>query len=98
MSNEPTIPLDRFEQLFALVQKIDKELGEVRTRLESLENTVDKRLKETRPVWEAMEARLEQIEIDLDKVKGMAHDHRAEFRELRRQLKEHLPQLESKAS
>ncbi len=40
-----------------------------------------------------MELRLENVEIDLDKVKAVAHDLRGDLREFRKHLKEHLPQL-----
>ena len=42
-------------QLNARVLSID-------TRLTSLENTVDARLRETRPIWEAVQQRLTEIE------------------------------------
>ncbi|MGH9903935.1 MAG: hypothetical protein ACRD68_19160, partial [Pyrinomonadaceae bacterium] len=44
--------------------------------------------------FEALSERLEQIDTRLDRTQSMAHDMRGDFRELRAQLSEHLPELE----
>lgn len=90
MSNDdPTKQLhtdDTLNQLLVLVQGID-------ARLRSLEEKVDARLHETRPVWENVLSKLEDIETRLDRVEGTGLTTRSELRELRRELKEHLPAL-----
>ena len=40
-----------------------------------------------------LSARLEDIEINMDKVRLISHETRADLRELRRELKDHLPAL-----
>ena len=89
---------DKLDALVTLVQGID-------ARLRSLEEKVDARLHDTRPIWESVQAqlkemslrlnemslRLDDVETRLDKVEGIALTTRSELRELRRDLKEHLP-------
>jgi hypothetical protein len=84
---------DPMNQLLLLVQGID-------ARLRSLEEKVDARLHDTRPIWESVQAqlkemslRLEDIDTRLDKVEGTGLTTRSELRELRRDLKEHLPAM-----
>jgi Zn-dependent oligopeptidase len=90
MSNDdPTKQLptdDRLNQLLVLVQGID-------ARLRSSEEKVDARLHETRPIWENVLSKLEDIETRLDRVEGTGLTTRSELRELRRELKEHLPAM-----
>lgn len=62
MSNDLTQNLpgdDRLDQIITLIQ----EMGH---RLSSLETKVDERLKETRPIWEAVNSRLDSIDARLD--------------------------------
>jgi chromosome segregation ATPase len=42
-------------------------LGSVETRLESLEIKVDERLKETRPMWEAVQTQLAELNVSQEK-------------------------------
>lgn len=77
---------DTLNQLLALAQGVD-------ARLRSLEEKVDARLHETRPIWENVLSKLEDIETRLDRVEGTGLTTRSELRELRRELKEHLPAL-----
>jgi chromosome segregation ATPase len=94
MSSEPTIPLDRFEQLFTLVESIN-------TRLTALEKTVDERLHDTRPIWEAVKAQLGMVEHRLDNmnrsIDQLIRDS-FEVRTEQRRLDGRLTDLESKVS
>jgi|ERR671927_61245 chromosome segregation ATPase len=45
---------------------INQRLGGLDGRLTSLEEKVDKRLQETRPIWEAVLLRLDKVETRLD--------------------------------
>ena len=69
MSNEdPTklIPTeDKIDSLINLVRQVVTDVGEIKTRLTTLEQKVDARLHETRPIWEGVLARLEELEIML---------------------------------
>jgi chromosome segregation ATPase len=67
MSDNPTreTPDSRSfeERVFARFDSLDG-------RLTALEEKVDSRLRETRPIWEAMQADLETVKGDLAIVKG----------------------------
>ena len=57
MSEDPTLnlPQDGLRQILARLDSID-------SRLTTLEDKVDRRLKETRPIWEQVIARLDGFE------------------------------------
>jgi chromosome segregation ATPase len=58
--------LDRFDsRLTSLEVKVDALDG----RLTSLEEKVDSRLRETRPIWEAMQADLTKVKDDVKEIK-----------------------------
>jgi len=44
------------------IASLDQRLTSVDGRLTSLEETVDSRLKETRPIWEAVKAQIEKLD------------------------------------
>jgi hypothetical protein len=97
MSNDDTtkqIPTeDKIDSLISLVHQLVSDVQNLQSQVNALEQKVDVRLHETRPIWEGVLARLEDIEISMDKVRGMSHDTRGDLRELRRELREHLPAL-----
>lgn len=97
MSNDDTtkqLPTeDKLDSLITLVHQLADSVKHIESRLESLEQKVDARLHETRPIWEGVLARLENIEISVDKVQAVVYESRADLRELKRELKEHLPAL-----
>lgn len=43
------------------LENLETRVGNVETRLESLEVKVDERMKETRPMWEALQAQLAEL-------------------------------------
>lgn len=58
---------DKIDWLITAVQSVDSRLANVETRLESLEIKVDERMKETRPMWEALQAQLTELNASQDK-------------------------------
>ena len=84
---------DKIDSLISLVRQLVSDMQNLQSQVNALEQKVDARLHETRPIWEGVLARLEDIEISMDKVRGMSHDTRGDLRELRRELREHLPAL-----
>ena len=61
MSEDPTRNLpSSFEE------RVLSELAAINARLTSLEEKVDMRLRETRPIWEGMQNQLKGIEKQLD--------------------------------
>ena len=71
MSEDPTknLPDEGLHLILARLDSID-------TRLTNLEDKVDRRLKETRPIWEQVLARLNSMEEEM----------RSGFRKLERQM------------
>ena len=70
MSEESTqnLPQDGVSQILARLDSIDSRLGNVEGRLSALEDKVDRRLQETRPIWEQVLTRLTAVEERLTKV------------------------------
>lgn len=74
MSEEITQPLpnDTLRLILARLKSIDGRLNGIDTRLDSLdsrlttlEEKVDRRLQETRPIWEQVLARLDTLEAEM---------------------------------
>ena len=57
--------LDRMENG---LQRLDARLTAVEAMVEALEDEIDTRLRETRPIWEAVQTRLEHMDTKFDKV------------------------------
>lgn len=73
------------------VKAVKTDLADVKARVTSPEHTVEQRLYDTRPIWESVLSRLEEIEINLDKTAGISLDVRSDLRDLRRQFKSICP-------
>ena len=54
----------------ARFDKLEVRMTTMETRLTSLEDKVDARLRETRPIWEAMQADLSEIKNTLIRIKA----------------------------
>ena len=67
MSEEQT---DRLEGGATFEIRVLRELGNINSRLTSLEEKVDARLHDTRPIWEAVLSRLDSIEARLDRMEA----------------------------
>ena len=74
MSDEPTqnLPQDGVGKILARLDSIDSRLGNVENRLSNvegrlstLEEKVDRRLQETRPIWEQVLTRLDSLEDEM---------------------------------
>ncbi|MFN2576880.1 MAG: hypothetical protein ABR607_04215 [Pyrinomonadaceae bacterium] len=57
-----------------------KNIGALDQRVTSLEDTVDKRLKETRPIWESVQMQLQRLSEKFDGVLMEFSELRGEFR------------------
>ena len=53
-------------ELSSMRAEFSRRFDSLETRLTSLEDKVDARLRETRPMWEAVQARLKEIDNRLD--------------------------------
>ena len=58
-------------ELSGIRQELGTRLTSVEERLTSLEDKVDARLRETRPIWEGVLARLTAIEAELPRLGGI---------------------------
>ena len=52
------------------VQLILRSLDDLKTRMATLEDKVDRRLQETRPIWEQVLSRLDSVDARLDKIES----------------------------
>ena len=120
MSDNPTreTPDSRSfeERVFARFDALDARMDRFETRIESkvdaldgrltaLEEKVDSRLRETRPIWEAVQARLENVENRLEGIEKevksvgrgilLLHEDNLHIRTDQREFRERLEKLES---
>ena len=101
--------IDRIEvkvdALDARVSRVEAKVDALDGRLTALEEKVDSRLRETRPIWEAVQVRLENVENRLEgiekEVKGinrglkLLHDDNFKIRVEQDGLDERVEKLES---
>jgi chromosome segregation ATPase len=75
MSEEITqnLPNGDLKQILARLDSIDKRLG-------TLEEKVDRRLQETRPIWESVLEQLKEVNTRLTRVEDENKDFRRMFR------------------
>ena len=59
----------RFDALDARISRIEAKVDALDGRLTTLEEKVDSRLRETRPIWEAMQADLATVKDDVKEIK-----------------------------
>lgn len=84
------LPQDGLERILARLDSIDSRLGniesrlsDVENRLSTLEDRVDRRLQETRPIWEQILVRLANLESE---VSTLREEFRTGLRRFERQV------------
>jgi chromosome segregation ATPase len=60
----------RLENVETRLGSLETRIGSLETRLESLETKVDERLKDTRPMWEAVQTQLAELRESQDRLRG----------------------------
>lgn len=72
MSDDPTrqLPNDDLKQIIQLFNTLNERFTSLNERFTSLEEKVDRRLQETRPIWEVVLARLDKVENDMTAVRS----------------------------
>ncbi|OLE51969.1 MAG: hypothetical protein AUG51_20470 [Acidobacteria bacterium 13_1_20CM_3_53_8] len=90
MSEDPTQNMDGSR---SFEERVFNELRAINLRLTNLEERVDKRLQETRPIWEAVQEKLERLERKFDRlnekfdlVTSDLYDMRANYKSLSKRL------------
>lgn len=86
------LPSDGIEQVLILLRGLDEKLIGLDARLTGLEERVERRLMETRPIWEQVLGKLDGVEKRLDgldqTVDNLGLNMRAGFKRLERQMGE----------
>jgi chromosome segregation ATPase len=95
----------RFDALDARISTLENKIDALDGRLTTLEEKVDTRLRETRPIWEAMQADLETVKGDLKMVKDdvksinrrllILHEDILHVKEVQVESRERIEKLES---
>lgn len=92
------------ERLEARLQSIEERLREHDTRLESLEKTVEARLYDTRPLWEAVQLQIVELRADMekgfrrsDRKAALFHEQVSDLYAYQRDMDERLEKLEPKS-
>lgn len=69
MSEDTTqkLPNDDLKRILSIVESMD-------ARLSSLEDKVDRRLQETRPIWEQVLVRMDKLEADFTEMRAEIRD------------------------
>jgi predicted nuclease with TOPRIM domain len=89
MSEDPTqnLPNSDLKLILVRLDSIDARLDSINTRLTTLEDKVERRLLETRPIWESvleqlkeMSAQLTEVNVRLTRVELESNDLRRLFR------------------
>jgi hypothetical protein len=91
----------RFDALDAWLDGMDARFNAFDVRLTGLEEKVDARLHETRPVWEAVLSRLDSIDGEIKSVNRrvrVLHEDILRAREDQEDLRERVSKLESEPS
>jgi chromosome segregation ATPase len=100
MSEETTqnLPQDNLGLILVRLDSIDSRLGNVENRLSTLEDKVDRRLQETRPIWEQVLVRLDGVESSVQTLEGEVSELREEMRSGFRRFERAVVALSTEAS
>lgn len=79
----------RFDSMETRLDSMDMRFDAIDARLSALEEKVDRRLMETRPIWEAVLAQLEKLEERLEKLEERQSNVEAQLKEIVDEVKDH---------
>jgi chromosome segregation ATPase len=77
---------DQLAQILTAVQGLGTRIDRVDARLGSLENKVDARLHDTRPIWEKVQADITQLQEGQETLRQDVRDVRTELRDMNRKF------------
>ena len=88
MSDNATRDLlsDRFDQLTTLVKSVIANQSKTDARVERLERILEERLYDTRPIWEALRAQVQELEGRVGAIESEMTGMRAEMTEMRAEM------------
>ena len=79
---------EKLSQILAIVQSLDSRVKNVELRLESLEQKVEQRLYDTRPIWEKVQSDLSQLQADFVGFKQGQEFLHGEIREIKTAIRD----------
>jgi chromosome segregation ATPase len=88
---------EKVDVLDGRLSSLESKVDGIDGRLTALEEKVDARLRETRPVWEAMQARLESVENEVKEINRgvkVLHKDILQVRVDQEELRERIEKLE----
>lgn len=95
---------ERLQRVEARLQSFEERLREHDARIESLEKTVEARLYDTRPLWEAVQLQIVELRAEMekgfrrsDRKAALFHEQVSDLYAYQRDMDERLEKLESKA-
>ncbi len=77
---------ERMSRLEERMSGLEERVSGIEARLSNLEEKVDRRLQETRPIWEGVQAKLEHIDTKLDVVVADLYETRTNLATLYRRV------------
>ena len=95
MSDDATQNLlrDRFDQLVSLVQDLIAKHAETGARVERVEQVLEQRLYDTRPLWETVQAQLKELGERIRSLESETGEMRTQMNEMRTQMTEMRTQI-----
>jgi predicted nucleic acid-binding Zn-ribbon protein len=60
----------RFDQVINAIQQVDTRVQSLESGFQALDEKVEQRLHDTRPIWEAVQTRLDEMQTRLDEMKA----------------------------
>jgi chromosome segregation ATPase len=95
MSDETTLNLlaNQLDQIINLVENLTDKHAETDARVERLERVLEERLYDTRPIWEAVQAQVQELAGRVETIESEMTEMRAEMAGIRAQNTETLKQI-----
>jgi len=95
---------ERLQRVEAQLQSFEERLREHDARIESLERTVEARIYDTRPLWEAVQLQIVELRAEMekgfrrsDRKAALFHEQVSDLYAYQRDMEERLEKLEPKS-
>ncbi|MEW6207910.1 MAG: hypothetical protein AB1631_06055 [Acidobacteriota bacterium] len=85
-SDEVKLILERLDRIESRQGNMETGIVNLGTRLEALENIVEERLQDTRPLWEGVQMQLVEIRESQEKTASEVTEIKGEIRKLNRKI------------